>query len=152
MNTIVQMIEPRPTPKPIKGHFPFCATNLPMAIPGAKVFKISFTGSLKLRMKLLKAVLVGLISPDSSFTNKIKDCAHQKRRKVYGRPVIIEQDWSALNAPSELGKFRPDIRRAQAVPPSVKAQNKRCKSGGSGMPLAVTMSSTMEPESDDAMK
>ena len=69
------------------------------------------------------------------------------RRMVYGRPMTIDIAWSVESAP-------PEEVSAMATRPSVQHQKAFCQSGmrGPERPDDETMSSTIDPESDDVRK
>ncbi len=61
-----------------------------------------------------------------------------------GSPVVIAAVCSATSPPA--------TSSAAATQPSMTAQNTRCAFGGSGLPPAVMMSMTSEPESAEVTK
>ena len=61
-----------------------------------------------------------------------------------GRPVVMEAVCSALRPPPNSS--------AAATAPSVNAQNIRIETGDSALPAVVSLSTTMDPESEEVTK
>lgn len=75
----------------------------------------------------------------------------QKRTKVKGNPRIIGNGLTAFNAASGVLPSAAQSN-AMAAAPSVTHQNTFCGIGGSSTPLAASISTTKDAESEEVMK
>mmetsp|Transcript_36398 Transcript_36398/g.71487 ORF Transcript_36398/g.71487 Transcript_36398/m.71487 type:complete len:238 (-) Transcript_36398:1625-2338(-) len=73
------------------------------------------------------------------------------KKNVYGRPVQTEAACNALRTSFSLPSWAPATRPV-AKPPSVKAQKTRWIVLHSSLPLAASVSTTRDPESEDVTK
>merc|ERR1719210_2284785 len=77
----------------------------------------------------------------------------KQTKKVYGKPAAIDAACNAfIPALGSATSKSDEYVKPVAERPSVKDQKTRCAIHGSRMPLAATIVSTNDPESDEVMK